>query len=143
MRLRALFGFVLLGLSAACGAAPMAKAPAPMKVEPTEPEPTTIEEAQAQIERARAQTGERVSVGADQAPPAAPPGPTTQSSESGPSYGAQKTESGGCVDACRAIASMRRAVGVLCRLAGEDDARCTDAKKTLGESERRVARCGC
>jgi hypothetical protein len=38
---------------------------------------------------------------------------------------------------------MRRAVAALCRMTGEEDARCEDAKKTLNESESRVARCHC
>jgi hypothetical protein len=38
---------------------------------------------------------------------------------------------------------MRRAVAALCRMAGEADARCEDAKHTLSESEQRVAACGC
>jgi hypothetical protein len=38
---------------------------------------------------------------------------------------------------------MRRAVSVLCGLAGEQDGRCVEAKKRLGECEARVAKCGC
>jgi hypothetical protein len=38
---------------------------------------------------------------------------------------------------------MRRSVEALCRLAGDGDARCVDARGTLARSEQRVARCGC
>jgi hypothetical protein len=54
----------------------------------------------------------------------------------------KKTESP-CGTACRAFASLERAAGAVCRLAGEADQRCTRAKATVEESARRVARCGC
>jgi hypothetical protein len=38
---------------------------------------------------------------------------------------------------------MRRAVGVLCSLAGDADDRCAEARKRLEESEAKVAPCGC
>ncbi len=50
---------------------------------------------------------------------------------------------GRCASACRAIASMRRAGAAVCRLAGDDSDRCTKAKETLTDSEKRVAACAC
>jgi hypothetical protein len=41
------------------------------------------------------------------------------------------------------MSSMRRAVDAICRLAGESEQRCIDARATLKTSETRVAGCGC
>lgn len=53
--------------------------------------------------------------------------------------------SGACRRVCVAIASMRRSVDAVCRLAGGDDDRCSRARSTLDRSEGRVrdAGCGC
>lgn len=53
--------------------------------------------------------------------------------------------SGACRRVCVAIASMRRSVDAVCRLAGDDDDRCARARSTLDRSEGRVqdAGCGC
>lgn len=48
-----------------------------------------------------------------------------------------------CGNPCKAITSMRRAVSALCRMTGEEDGRCVDAKRTLASSEARVASCPC
>lgn len=50
-----------------------------------------------------------------------------------------------CQRVCVAIASMRRSVDAVCRLAGDDDDRCSRARGTLDRSEGRVrdAGCGC
>lgn len=48
-----------------------------------------------------------------------------------------------CELACRALASMKRAADAVCRLAGEADPRCTDARRRVSESETRVAACSC
>ncbi|HEY8077557.1 MAG TPA: hypothetical protein VIF62_25700 [Labilithrix sp.] len=122
------------------------------------PEPTTVEEAQAQIARAQQDLGgtsrasEASSTPASDAKreapaPPPPPPPPMSPSASRPADVAAKaqatTDTDRCQSPCRAIASMRRAVGALCRMTGDDDARCLDAKKTLTESESRVAPCGC
>jgi hypothetical protein len=112
-------------------------------------EPATIEEAQAQLERARAQLP-------GWAPPTTPvtgasvetpgAGGTTQSAESGPSTVPREVDTEPqhrCGNACGAMTSMRHAVEAICRMAGEADARCTDARKTLRDSEVKVAGCGC
>lgn len=48
-----------------------------------------------------------------------------------------------CAVACRALTSMKRAAEAVCRLAGESDARCADARKRVSESATRVASCAC
>jgi len=139
--------FLLLAL-AACGGGPARPAEAP------EEEPRTIEEAQTRIDVATrviqasttlAQTAKPQEPGT---PPTTPPSPKGLGAE--PGWGADTDTSAResrsqspCDTSCRAIVSMRRAVAVLCRLTGEEDSRCTDARRTLAESEQRVAACGC
>jgi len=48
-----------------------------------------------------------------------------------------------CDTACKAFASLKRAADAVCRLAGDDDARCDHARKLVDENGRRVAQCGC
>jgi hypothetical protein len=135
-------------LAGCAGGAP----PPGAKSADTVPEPDTIEEAQAQLERARAElepggpkSESTPSSVAPEAPSPPPPPPST--SAAGAAGGASASERMGaapeCVTLCRAISSMRRAVSAICRMAGEGDARCTDAKKVLQESEGRVVSCGC
>jgi hypothetical protein len=122
--------------------------------EALEGEPASIEEAQARLERARAMLGGVLSgpsapwTGAGTTSSATPTlPPVTRSTESAQEAGkageddqARRTR---CATPCNAIASMRRAVEAICRMAGAGDARCTDARKTLGDSEAKVAPCGC
>jgi hypothetical protein len=125
-----------VALTACGGAAPEAASPStpaaksPDESRSTTAEPGSIEEAQTQIATARAQ------LGGDGGPsrPAAPP-----AADSAARPGAQDR----CGGPCRALSSMRRAVTALCRMTGNDDARCADAKRTLIESEGRVAPCSC
>jgi hypothetical protein len=155
----------LVALPGCGGAAPEAAAPgakSPESARSASPEPGSIEEAQAQIASARAQLGgdtgpSRFAPAPGAAPspmspvspsltpprstsPAAPPAAdsSTASGTSGAGGGDDR-----CASPCRALASMRRAVDALCRMAGNDDARCTDAKRTLIDSEGRVAPCSC
>ncbi len=128
----------------ACGGA--AKSPASMPSGGAgalaEPEPTTIEEARAQIERAEAELGGGAP--ATTAPTVATESPKAEPGKKAEERGENLSDaSNACRTPCRAIASMRRAVDALCRMAGATDARCTDAKKTLASSEAHVARCGC
>jgi hypothetical protein len=159
-------GIVVAGASgcAAKGAAGAARFP-------EEPEPTTVEEAQAQVDRARARidasglppvaTGTVTPAAPATAAPAGPAGgataptsptplsqaaPTQAEAAAEASKSAEEQESNVgsvCDTACHAIASMRRAVGAICRLAGPQDEKCTQAKKTLSDEEARVAGCGC
>lgn len=48
-----------------------------------------------------------------------------------------------CETVCLSMASMRRAVEGVCRLAGEDDTRCTTNRTKLAESEKRIADANC
>lgn len=144
------------GGEAAKGAAP------PRATEVPEREPTSIEEAEKDIARAKAQlaalggpaSGPGVSPGsvtADAARPAPPPEPApSPRTESAPTHPMQpeapKASLGfedRCASPCRAIASMRRAVTALCRMTGDEDTRCTDAKRTLTDSEKRLSACTC
>jgi hypothetical protein len=132
--------------SACGGAAPEPRAPAAQSEKAAaEPEPQTIEQAQAQIERARAQLEGPVAtgVGGAAAPPAPPTAEGTASGAGATARGESFAGESGCATACRAIDSMRRAVDALCRMAGEQDARCTDARRTLAGSQARVSACGC
>jgi len=140
----------IVGCAAGPAAAPAAAAPE-RKLELREP--ATIEEAQAQLEQARAQLSGGVTVapttptatGAAVAPEPGPSGAT--STPGGPAAPADATSASEsqhrCGNACVAMTSMRHAVDAICRMAGETDARCTHARKTLEDSETRVTGCGC
>ena len=142
---------------AACGGAGEAKAPA-KAAEPESPsrEPTSIEEAQQQIERARADLSgaadKKLEYDKDSmAPPPTSPGAGAGSSSTTTAKPttAPREETGraapadSCSQSCRALSSMRRAVSALCRMTGDEDARCSEAKRTLEQSESRVAACHC
>lgn len=51
----------------------------------------------------------------------------------------------GCPVACKALASMRRSSEYLCKLSGEADLRCVDARQRVARAEQRVrsAACAC
>lgn len=51
---------------------------------------------------------------------------------------AAKSAGGPCATACRALASMNRAADHLCGLAGESDARCSDARTRVKSASDRV-----
>ncbi len=131
---------------AACGGAPMSSPKSP--AERVEADPATVEEAQARIDRDLQALGgggggsmgltapaEPAPQKHTDAPPAAPP-PEPSSTDAD---GATDV----CASSCRALASMRRSVEVLCRLAGDGDERCTKARSTLSESEARVSSRAC
>jgi hypothetical protein len=144
---RAISASSLLLALAACGG-PARPADAP------EQEPRTVEEAQTRIDvatrliQASTTLAQTAKPQEPATPPAAPPSPKGLGAE--PGWGADTDTSAResrmqspCDTSCRAIASMRRAVAVLCRITGDEDERCTDARRTLAESEQRVAACGC
>jgi hypothetical protein len=135
----------------ACGgAAPAPKSPTSMpedtEAEPDpDAEPETIEEAEAAIAYARAALeggpGDGLEA-ADEAPSQPGASPTAEPAPAAP----PRPKAPGrdpCASPCRAIASMRRAVSALCRMTGDEDPRCEEARKTLEGSEARVQRCGC
>jgi hypothetical protein len=143
------FAFVLPGLAlfAACGGgeAPTggaAKTPDNDRVE-QDKEPGSIEEAKQQLDRAQAQLETRTTSPVEAVQPQVAGGGAGGATAPTPhpvQPTAQETE---CQRMCRAFASMQRAQAALCRMAGDDDVRCTDAKKVVEDSARRVAHCGC
>lgn len=116
---------VLVALTAfctvACGAAAPEAQSAATSIAP-EPEPTTIEEAEQQFRRARQAL--------EPAPAPAADAPLT--TEASRPHSTQEPE------ACRALHSLERATKALCRLAGQDDARCKEAVQVLEQSRSRV-----
>ncbi len=143
--------FVVSGAAAlvlgACGGAAEAPAKSPAATTPAdEREPASIAEAQDRIERARAELSGDVA--ADAVKKSEADKDTRPAAEAPQSSSAVREEraagaADACASSCRALSSMRRAVSALCRMTGDEDARCSDARKTLGESESRVARCHC
>lgn len=120
----ALFALIALGV-AACGGAPtpvaatgVSPSTEPDADTPSQaPEPTTIEEAEQRVARARQELEE--------------PHPALQY-KSRPAGDHEES------DACRALRSLERAAKALCRLAGEDDARCKDATAAFEKNRVRV-----
>lgn len=108
----------------------------------TEAEPATIEEAQAELEHARATLEGDPQAATLAAPPQPPRAPE-------PAEADMHAEAAGagaadpCATSCRAIGSMRRAVNAICRIAGTSDARCEEARRILATSEERVVSCRC
>ncbi|HEX3343754.1 MAG TPA: hypothetical protein VHS09_04235 [Polyangiaceae bacterium] len=132
-----------------CAAEPAMAPPSAAPAAKEEREPATIEEAQAQLERARAEVSGETTRGPS-APGAAgatveAEGATTTSEPKASGAGAPSRDAAGsrCGNACGAVGSMRRAVDAICRMAGETDARCAGARRTLKDSEAKVADCGC
>ncbi len=131
-------------LTAACGGAADSAAPPKSPAQESAPpqdslkaqdaEPSTIEEAQAQIARAQSDldaTGTSSAGGA-----AATPQQETKPSEPRPKT--ERPAVDACASPCRALASMRRAVNALCKMTGDTDNRCTDARRTLSDNESKV-----
>ena len=135
---------------AACGGAAPARAPQSVGAEP-EGDPATVEEAQQQIARAQARlTGLNRNADAPAASESAPPAKAAPAPppEAAPDARGGSMTKGGvgegmCSNPCRALASMRRAVTALCRMTGDTDARCLDAKRTLTDNEGRIVPCTC
>jgi hypothetical protein len=150
-----LVAMLALGIAACGGGADAAPAKAPGSTERSKEdsdklvEPKTVEEAQDQIARARAEleVASRTPTG-DASSSSTPPKATEPKAESRPSPqgGASPHEeryADTCGSPCRALASMRRAVEALCRLTGDGDNRCADARRTLTESTTRISSCKC
>ena len=163
---------VAASVAAACGgaapeaAAPRTEAPAAQAPEAKAPEaplgdPSTVEQALDQIAAAKAElAGARPGAGAVEkadryapepqsepskatAPSAGPARPSTAPRATRPSPADAPAGTSSCGSPCRAIQSMRRAVTALCRMTGTDDTRCVDARRTLSESQARIAPCSC
>lgn len=124
---------VVLACSACGGAAAPMESPAKAAAPPsfaTEVEPRTVDEASAQLDRARAML----------APPGGGPAqaPTAAGTKEPTDVSLDE-----CASLCRAFSSLQRAQVALCRLAGEGDPRCTEARRIVEDNAKRVARCGC
>jgi hypothetical protein len=150
LRYSLLSAFVAATLAACGGAAPSAKAPESL-AEP-EVEPATVEEAQQQIARAQSRLPGGSSKTADRpastesSPPSKPapaPPPPAEPLDTRPDAHTKNGAGDTCSSPCRALASMRRAVTALCRMTGDTDSRCVDARRTLTDSEGRVTPCTC
>ncbi len=126
----ALTSIVAFGLIG-CGGAPPAPAKAPTH---EDTEPRTIDEAQDQIDSARAAIDQNLAQGS-------PAVNAEKAPNGGPASEEKPSET--CGGQCKALASMKRAVGVLCRLTGDNEGRCVSAKRTLDASTIRVASCKC
>jgi hypothetical protein len=173
---RSIISFVALvsigALAAACGgglaekSAPASTAPSPRE----EAAPQSIEDAQAQLARARqdldrsvasapssavpgqpAQPGAGAAASTESRPTSTPARPPADVSATGGDR--QNAGTGGgaapppppspCEQACRALSSMKRAKEAICRMAGDADTRCTDATKAVADGESRVTQCKC
>lgn len=123
----------------ACGGTPRATVASPASEAAMAPNdagqttPRTVEEAQEQI--ARAKTALERGGGL--------PGDATSAPAPQSLTGREERPEDTCGGTCRALASMKRAVEALCRMTGDADARCVDAKRTLDENTARTSSCRC
>lgn len=103
----------------------------------------TLPEAEAALDRA-SQELDRMYVAAGPVPrPSAPGGGAATGAAAPTARSEAKAESGSCDTACKAFDSLRRASDAICRLAGDDDARCARGKKLVDSNGKRVASCSC
>lgn len=168
------------GLLSACGMSPKAEAPtSEVTPVPGTPgvnqaaeeegagEPATLADAEALLERARADLN-RLALNDQLAPPAAgaaaPPPASVQmapapspsrprdearraeksssaSADAAPAAPAKEASS--CETACKAFSSLTRASDAVCRLDTEGGKRCDRARQIREEASQRVASCGC
>lgn len=165
--LRASLPAILVALLVGCAASPRMSSPdaprPPAAAEAPEPEPTTVEEATSQLERGAsrleqalapkgdATVGAGPGAGAGTPPsqpqlpsvPAPAQGQPVGGGEARPQQAQEERWREPCTEACRALASMRRAAETICRLAGPEDARCQGARRRVQEGEGRASPCGC
>ena len=105
--------------------------------------PRTIAEAEETIARTRAELSARP------LPPAQPGSKAEKESaperkqdgDARPPVESRQNSEATCP--CRALTSMRRAVGALCAMTGDADSRCAEARRTLEESIVRLRGCSC
>lgn len=173
MKTIAAFGSLLV-FAVACGkgapeaAAPQAPAaeaaPSSLAGSAAEPEPQTLAEAEALLDRARADLDRlalnepgapaEASGAAAPAPAAAPPAPTraeSRSEEKNADKAAAdqapapaKKEANACDTACKAFSSLERASDAVCRLDTDGGGkRCERAKQIREDAARRVSSCSC
>ena len=169
-----LFAF---GLAPGCSRSPEAAAPSPAnEAEPPPPatpappataaaapgrgdaltaeqdaEPTTLADAEALLEKARAQLDQLAlnDVRSAPAPAAAAPAPQPEARRTEKSSASQKAEAeqakpaNPCETACKAFSSLTRASDAVCRLDAGDGKRCERARRIHEDASQRVASCGC
>lgn len=173
---------VALGLGAGCGMSPKAEAPssgseaspalaAPTSNQPAqeegEAEPTTLADAEALLEKARADF-DRLALNDRGVPAGAPAGAAAPSPAPSPATAtaprdhdvkrAEKSsaadaaaaappapakEPGACETACKAFSSLTRASDAVCRLDTDGGKRCERARQIRADASQRVASCGC
>jgi hypothetical protein len=161
------FACLMLLLGACATAGSEAAAPqAPAEAAPTsvsgsaqeQQEPATLAEAEALLEKARAdldqlalnEPGSAAPATAAAAPaPAPPPAPRAEekrSADKADEAGAPpaKKEASACETACKAFSSLERASDAVCRLDTEAGGkRCERAKQIREDAARRVSSCSC
>jgi hypothetical protein len=69
--------------------------------------------------------------------------PADAADEAPKSKAEKKGSETSCQTACRAFQSLGRAASSICRLAGDGDQRCGQARQIVSQAERRVTACGC
>jgi len=144
------------GVVAACGGAdaaapkspasePASPAPPPGDAFKVEDEPKNVQEAQDRIARAQLDLngGPGAGGGASPATPSSEAKPSQTAPKADPAPRVDRPNGEACASSCRALASMRRAVTALCRMTGDGDNRCTDARRTLADNEAKVTVCKC
>lgn len=166
--LRRLFGCTLVSaLALACARQypPPASAPATTEVDArgSGAEPTTLEQAEAELERARAElealgVAPAAPAAIEAAPPEAAPPPAASSEAmddsaphareraegEAPSAKAQQAAPPNpCETACRAFASLQRAKDAVCRLEQPAGDRCARAEAIVRDARARVQSCAC
>jgi hypothetical protein len=168
----------VVGLLSACGMSPKAEAPtseaapaagmpgtAQAAEEEGAGEPTTLADAEALLEKARADLN-RLALNEPMAPPAAagaaapsvqvapapspaPPRDEARRAEKSSSASADAAppapakEANACETACKAFSSLTRASDAVCRLDTDGGKRCERARQIREDASHRVASCGC
>lgn len=159
-----------VSLLSGCSRAPKAEAPATTSAPAAgvpgssglaeqEAEPQTLAEAEALLERSRADF-DRVAMSAPPPPPtvaagAAPAPAPAPAAESAPKRAEKasadeasagprdKDANSGCEMACKAFSSLERASDAVCRLDADGGQRCERARRIRDEARLRVASCSC
>jgi hypothetical protein len=162
-----------VALLAGCAARPKAEAPASAPATemaaPGAPggadEPQTLAEAEARLDRARADL-DQLALNDAAAPPAAagaaapttapaPPAPApkaaaprdeARAADKAEAEAPERTRANpvnACDTACKAFSSLSRASDAVCRLDSEGGKRCERARQIQQDASRRVASCGC
>jgi hypothetical protein len=127
-------------------------APSPVALDQAEAEPQTLAEAEALLERAKADL-DRLALN-EPAPPAAGAAAATTPSPAPPARHerADKADDAPapaakgqdtCETACRAFSSLTRASDAVCRLDTAGGKRCERARQVREDASQRVASCGC